>query len=153
MIRGLHHVSIATRDLARLVDFYRDLLGWRVVKEWGWPAGTAAADAITGLPGCAADSVLLWQGNAYLELFRYSVPEPGALDPDRRVCDPGLTHLCLDVHDLAAEYTRLVAAGMQFHCPPQEVAPGVRATYGRDPDGNVVELQEVQTGGRISLPG
>ena len=33
---------------------------------------------------------------------------------------------------------------MIFHCPPQEVEGGIRATYGRDPDGNVVELLEVR---------
>jgi hypothetical protein len=30
---------------------------------------------------------------------------------------------------------------MTFHCPPQDLG-GSWATYGRDPDGNVVELQE-----------
>jgi len=32
---------------------------------------------------------------------------------------------------------------MRFHCPPQDVGD-LRATYGRDPDGNVVELLEVK---------
>jgi hypothetical protein len=32
---------------------------------------------------------------------------------------------------------------MRFHCPPQAAGKGIRATYGRDPDGNVVELLEV----------
>jgi hypothetical protein len=34
---------------------------------------------------------------------------------------------------------------MRFHCPPIDVGPPrtLRATYGRDPDGNVVELVEV----------
>jgi hypothetical protein len=42
---------------------------------------------------------------------------------------------------------------MTFHCPPQAVGPDVRTTYGRDPDGNVVELQEVATAEhRIALP-
>ncbi len=45
--------------------------------------------------------------------------------------------------DLDAEYERLKAAGMRFHCPPQAIGIDVRTTYGRDPDGNVIELQEV----------
>jgi len=32
---------------------------------------------------------------------------------------------------------------MTFHCPPQDLGPGMRTTYGRDPDGNVIELQEL----------
>ena len=31
---------------------------------------------------------------------------------------------------------------MRFHCAPQDLGAGVRTTYGRDPDGNVVELQQ-----------
>ena len=43
-----------------------------------------------------------------------------------------------------AEYERLVAAGMTFHCAPPQLGAGmIRATYGRDPDGNIVELQEI----------
>jgi catechol 2,3-dioxygenase-like lactoylglutathione lyase family enzyme len=95
---------------------------------------------------------MLRLGNAYLELFQYSAPEPGQGDPNRRVCDPGITHLCLDVTDVDAEYARLSAVGMVFHSPPQDVAPGVRTVYGRDPDGNVVELQEVAAGQRIEMP-
>ncbi|HEX3782475.1 MAG TPA: VOC family protein [Pseudonocardiaceae bacterium] len=152
MIRGLHHVAVATRDLDRLLPFYRDLLHWEVVTDWGWPAGTTAADRVTALPDSAARSVMLRKGNAYLELFQYTAPEPGPGDPNRRVCDPGITHLCLDVTEVDAEYDRLLAAGMVFHCPPQDVAPGVRTTYGRDPDGNVVELQQVAVGERIALP-
>jgi predicted enzyme related to lactoylglutathione lyase len=69
------------------------------------------------------------------------------------VCDPGITHLCFDVVDLDWEYERLSNAGMTFHCSPQDVAAGIRTTYGRDPDGNVVELQEVASAEyRIALP-
>jgi catechol 2,3-dioxygenase-like lactoylglutathione lyase family enzyme len=69
------------------------------------------------------------------------------------VCDPGITHLCFDVTDLDQEYERLSEAGMTFHCPPQDAFAGVRTTYGRDPDGNVVELQEVPGAEhRIALP-
>ncbi len=40
MIRGLHHASITTGDLDRLVAFYRDLLGFEVVLETSWGAAT-----------------------------------------------------------------------------------------------------------------
>jgi predicted enzyme related to lactoylglutathione lyase len=77
-----------------------------------------------------------------IELFEYHTPEPRAGDSNRPVCDHGITHICLDVTDVKAEYERLVAAGMTFHCPPQDLG-AAWATYGRDPDGNVIELQEV----------
>ena len=153
MIRGIHHVAIATRSLDRTAAFYVDLFGCQTVTDWGWDVGTDVADSITALKDSSARSIMLRKGNAYIELFQYFRPEPGEGDPDRRVCVPGLTHLCFDVTDLDFEYERLLAAGMTFHCPPQTVAPGVRTTYGRDPDGNVVELQEVAVEThRIAVP-
>ena len=33
---------------------------------------------------------------------------------------------------------------MRFHCPPPSFGRSpLRSTYGRDPDGNVIELQEI----------
>jgi glyoxylase I family protein len=143
MIRGVHHTAISTPDLDRALAFYRDLLGLPVVFEFAWPAGTEVADRITGLRDSAARVVMLQAGNAFIELFQYASPVPRPNDPRRPVADHGITHICLDIKDLDAEYTRLAAAGMTFHCPPQDAGPGVRTTYGRDPDGNVIELQEV----------
>lgn len=142
MIRGIHHTAISTGDLQRALAFYRDLLGFETVFEAGWPTGTEVADNITGLSGSSAQVAMLRAGNTFIELFQYGSPAPGPGDPSRPVCDHGITHICLDVTDVEAEYQRLTAAGMRFHCPPQDLG-GARTTYGRDPDGNVVEIQEI----------
>ena len=142
MIRGIHHTAISTGDIERALGFYRDLLGFEVVFEFGWPKGTDQADQITGLDGSASKIAMLRAGNAYLELFQYEAPPPRPGDPERPVCDHGITHIALDVCDIDAEYQRLSAAGMRFHCPPLDMGIA-KATYGRDPDGNVVELQEI----------
>lgn len=83
---------------------------------------------------------MLKLGNAFLKLFQFYSPVPEAVQVRRPVCDHGITHLCLLVTDLDADYDRLLAAGMSFHNVPD---PQNRAVYGRDPDGNVVELLEV----------
>jgi catechol 2,3-dioxygenase-like lactoylglutathione lyase family enzyme len=142
MIRGIHHTAISTGDLQRSLAFYCDLLGFEKVFEGGWPAGIEVADNITGLSGSSAQLAMLRAGNACIELFQYASPAPSPGNPNRPVCDHGITHICLDVTDVDAEYERLLAAGMRFHCPPQDLG-GSRVTYGRDPDGNVVELQEI----------
>jgi glyoxylase I family protein len=144
MIRGIHHTAISTGNLERALAFYRDVLGFRVVFDFAWPPGTEVADRITGLHASSAHAVMLRAGNAFIELFQYAAPPPQPSDPRRPVCDHGITHLCLDVTDLDAEYARLQAAGMIFHCPPQDLGGDVRTTYGRDPDGNVIELQEIR---------
>lgn len=146
MIRGIHHVAISTGDIDRLIAFYRDVIGMEVARESSWPVGSERIDALVGLPGSSARTATLRMGNAYLELFQYVTPSGAPQPHDRPVSDHGYTHFCLDVVDIDAEFERLSAAGMPFHCPPppaRSIGSGsLRSTYGRDPDGNVVELQE-----------
>lgn len=142
MIQGIHHTAISTGNLERALRFYRDLLGFEEVFTSAWETGTEVVDKIVGLQGSSAQVVMLQAGNACIELFQYTTPHPKLSEANRPVCDHGITHICLQVTDIDAEYERLRAAGMVFHCPPQMAGTGLRATYGRDPDGNVVELLE-----------
>ena len=152
MILGLHHASITTPDLDRLSAFYRGLLGFEVVLETAWESGNTTADRIFGLNDTAVRMVMLRTANACLELFEFAHPIGKPVDPYRPVCDQGITHICLAVRDIDAEHARLSAAGMAFHSPPQD-APGLcRAVYGRDPDGNIVELVEADPAGPFALP-
>lgn len=141
MMHAIHHTAISTGDLDRLITFYRDLLGFEVESEFSWPSGVEVSDKILGLKNTAAKAAMLRLGDFRLELFQFSSPEPELSDPNRPVCNHGLTHLAFTVSDVKAEYERLVKAGMVFHCPPQNI--GSTVTYGRDPDGNVVELMEL----------
>jgi catechol 2,3-dioxygenase-like lactoylglutathione lyase family enzyme len=147
MIRGVHHVAVATGDIDRLIRFYCDQLGFELLKQGRWDTGSTVVDRIVGLHGSAARTAVLRAGNLYVEVFQYLVPPGRAGDPDRPVNDHGYTHFCLDVTDIDAEYERLSAAGMRFHAPPPPASDmrggAIRSTYGRDPDGNVIELQEI----------
>lgn len=142
MIMGFHHAAIATTDLARMRNFYEDILSFELVVESSWDAGSARHDALTGLAGSSARYAVLRLGHAYLELFQYLSPLPLPNDPDRPVSNAGLTHIAVVVDDIDAEYTRMRKAGVRFHCPPGPEGP-FRATYGRDPEGNVFELIEI----------
>ncbi len=146
MIRGIHHVGLSTPDIDRLVSFYRDVMGFEVVMTSQW-RDREIIDRMVGLSGSAARQVMVKAGNAFLELFEYESPVPRPAAPDRNPADHGYTHFCIDVVDIDAEYERLSANGMTFHAPPptsDELGHvRLRAIYGRDPDGNIVELQEV----------
>jgi catechol 2,3-dioxygenase-like lactoylglutathione lyase family enzyme len=143
MLLGLHHVAISTPDADRMIEFYRDQLEFELVLDQPWQQGSELADAVLGLEQSSGRQVLLRIGNAYLELFQFDTPDGRPGDPDRPVCDHGITHLCIDVDDLDDAYERLTAAGVKFHSAPQDLFPGVRTCYSRDPDGNVVEIQQL----------
>lgn len=147
MIHGIHHAALATPDAGTLLAFYTDLLGFIVVASGSWDKGNRFLDEMTGLQDSAADYFVLRLGSSHLELFQYKNPAtrpPGAIRP---VSDQGIAHFCLQVTDIEAEYVRLAAAGMRFHAPPVAFGEGMRnrAIYGRDPDGNVIELLEIMS--------
>ncbi len=146
MLVGFHHAAISTPDLRRFIEFYRNALGCEVAWTFDWDAPSDRADAVTGLKGSAANAAMLKLGESYLEVFEFSAPASEPRIGDRPVNAHGITHICLQVEDIHSEYERLLAAGMRFHCPPQAQDTGF-VTYGRDPDGNVVELLEFTQAG------
>lgn len=119
--------------------------------EAAWEAGKTTADTIFGLKDTAVRMVMLRTSSACLELFEFSAPRCLPGDPQRPVCDQGITHICLSVDDITAEHARLSAAGMRFHSLPQDVPALCRAACGRDPDGNIVELVEANPAGPFAL--
>jgi len=143
MIRGIHHVSLTTGQLRRMIAFYCEAFGFDLVKPpFAWAPGMAGLDRVTGMAGTSGRNAMLRNMNVYLELFEYLTPSGRPADPSRRPVDVGITHLCFDVTDIHGEYARLQGLGVQFTCPPQSLGT-VIATYGRDPDGNIFELQEI----------
>jgi len=152
MIQGLNHIALSVPDIQRAIDFYCGLLGFRQVGDFAWEADTETSDTvtqITRIPGTSGEAVHLRGPDFLLEIFQFKSadPAPEHQDAKRPVVDHGYTHFCLAVSDLDGEYQRLKAAGMQFHSEPVLVMPGVRCVYGRDPFGNVIELEE--TDGRV----
>lgn len=138
MIKAVHHLAISTPDLDRSIDFYCNLLGFELEGRWDWETGTTDADEIVGLDNSSAEYVMVKLGDFRLEIFQFTTPMPKPLIA-HRACDHGLPHFCIEVEDIHFEYNRLKSAGMQFHCPVK-VVEGDACTYGRDPDGNILEL-------------
>jgi catechol 2,3-dioxygenase-like lactoylglutathione lyase family enzyme len=140
MILGVHHTSMTTRDVDRLAAFYIDHLGFELVSRSAEARSNPVSNAIFDLPDARVRMTMLKSANSYLELFQFEAPDGRPGEASRPVCDVGVTHICVIVDDCQAEYERLSAAGMRFHCPPQAAGAVGVATYGRDPDGNIVEI-------------
>ena len=150
-INGIHHVAISVDDLDRAEAFYCKTLGFEVVERYDFEPSDLG-DRITGLTNAAARSLMIAAGNVYLEVFEFLSPEPAGYDGDRPVCDLGYTHLALDVDPahIDAIYTELGNAGVRWHHPPcDETGDNLTMTYGRDPFGNVIELQALKPGCRF----
>jgi catechol 2,3-dioxygenase-like lactoylglutathione lyase family enzyme len=142
MLLGTHHASITTPDIDRLADFYCNQLGFELVMVGAWDGDAPVCDLIYGLEKTSVRMAMLKLGGSFLELFEFIHPVGKRSDAERAVSTPGFTHVAVQVTDIEAEYARLVAEGVRFHCPPQEVPGLCKATYGRDPEGNIFELLE-----------
>lgn len=141
MIRGIHHVAVHVRDLDRMIRFYREAFGFEPAGEqFTWHDSTLI-DRLIDVAGSAAQGIMLRAGSCYMELFQFSTPEPISTQP-LRPFDRGYTHFCVDVTDIEKEYERLLIVGMTFGQPCPLDVGDVKSIYGRDPEGNVIEIQQ-----------
>ncbi len=145
MITGVHHVGFSTPDIDRLIAFYCDVVGFELALrvEHGTPSGQL--DAMVEMDGVTSRMAMLRAGTTFLELIQFNTPQGKPRDPDWKIADHGIGHIGLLVDDIDAEYARLTAAGMHFHAPPvHNQGRPTAACWGRDPDGNRVEIIQVK---------
>jgi catechol 2,3-dioxygenase-like lactoylglutathione lyase family enzyme len=125
----------------RMIKFYKDAFGFEVVGEpFSW-SNDAFIDKIVDVQNSTARGAMLRAGFCYMEIFQYTAPKPNvstALQP----YDKGYTHFCVDVTDIEKEYERLKGLGMTFSQSGPIDVGHVKSIYGRDPEGNVIELQQ-----------
>jgi glyoxylase I family protein len=140
MIRNIHHVGIVVRDFDKMLKFYNEAFGFKVLgTELNVPKDKAREISGSSAPKPNRRVIMMQAGNCYLEIM--GNPDIAASADSNPT--GGYVQLCIDVDDIDAEYTRLKDIGMTFG-PPAAVDFGhVKAVTGRDPEGNVIEL--VQT--------
>jgi catechol 2,3-dioxygenase-like lactoylglutathione lyase family enzyme len=146
MIVGIHHTALSTRDADRLVRFYRDLFGFEVEFDFPWDESNEAFEKSHAAGKTAGRVVMIAKGASRLEIFEYSKPAPRADIVGRANADLGIAHFSIEVRDIEQEYARLAAAGMKFQSELVTQTPTIKMAYGRDPDGNIIELIDFAAG-------
>lgn len=143
MIKGIHHVAVHVHDLDKMLRFYKEAFGFEVVGEpFSWE-NDDFIDKIVDVPNSAARGAMLRAGNCYMEMFQFTAPLPDS-DQPKNPYDKGYTHFCVDVTDIEDEFERLKGLGMIFSQPAPIDVGHVKTAYGRDPEGNLIEIQQTQ---------
>jgi lactoylglutathione lyase len=126
-ILGLAHIGIRVHDLERSMRFY-ELLGFTKTIGPIGPEPVAILDHSSGL-------------EVNLVLNASSAREPNVLMdvPEKH---PGITHFALLCPDIMAAKARLEAAGIPLSGGPVRLGPNAQAIFVRDPDRNVIELDQ-----------
>ena len=116
MFSHMYNALVAVTDLDRALSFYVDTLGWE--KRDDMPMGDERWLTV-GIPG-AQTALALGSGMM-----------AGDLTPGGNI---GITIVSTDID---SDYARLSAAGVEFTEPIQTMPWGDRATWFKDPDGNL----------------
>jgi len=126
-IAGIAHIGIRVHDLERSVAFY-ELLGF--TKTVG-PIGPEPV-AILDHPSGVEINLVLNAPRADESNILMDVPEK----------HPGITHFALSCPDIFAAKATLEAAGIPLSGGPIRFETGAQAIFVRDPDRNVIELNQ-----------
>lgn len=122
--RDIRHVEIGVADLARSLDFYRDLLDLT--------PGEGPAES----PGVA----WLSAGPVLLKLVETGDGDLGGWVNDD--LQRGIRHIGFKVGDVDLRAERVRDAGVPFTLPPLDAVGGVRIAFFQDPDGTHLEITD-----------
>lgn len=139
----IRHVSLATPDIDRLVDFYEAFLdqsGPRRAGQW-MAISSEKVDKVSGLPGSEVEMAWFQIRNLELEIFQYHSHPTKDLEKPRPLDALGYNMIVFDVSDIEAARMRLTSAGGTIVSEP-EAFEGGQIMFGRDPDGNLLGLQK-----------
>lgn len=100
MIKGVHHIALkcmGVEAFKKTVQFYRDVLGLRVVRAWGEGEGSG---------------IMLTTGDAMLEIFASGTDLPG---------QGAIRHFALATDDVDACVRAVEAAGYEVFIQPKDI--------------------------------
>jgi len=126
-----HHCGISVPDLEASINWYRDMLGFSVVKRM----------TIDAIP---AKIAFLNHGDFYIELFQIEDAEPLPEDrrhPNRDICTHGTKHIAFAVDDVPKFITTLKKRGVDIAMDVNMMEDKAMA-FIRDNAGNLVEIVE-----------
>ncbi len=147
-IKQFLHVSICISDPAKSVPFYRDVLGFKLLREGRYKG--AGPSKVFALGDTDLTVWLMGRDSQRLELIYFGKPKSPARKAKPRANDLGLSHLTVGVDDIDGTVRELKAKGVKVR--EQSVASfsgkGARNFVFEDPDGNVIETYELRPDGK-----
>lgn len=141
-MKNIRHTGIVVTDLEESLCFFRDLLGFKIVKQM--EESGDFIDKITDLEDAKVTTVKIAADDGNLIELLYYHSHPREVNSNNEICRIGISHIAFSVDDLDAEYERLSKAGVDFNSPPQ-LSPDqyAKVAFCKGPDGVIIELVEV----------
>jgi catechol 2,3-dioxygenase-like lactoylglutathione lyase family enzyme len=141
MALTVHHVGLSVSSLERSIAFYRDLLGFELLRIIDCPPEGRLGE-VAALSGASARLAHMALGGQVLELLEFTHPQGKLIPADYTLADVGFSHICLSSDDIESDFLRLKERGVRFYTQPLEYRPGVHMAYFYGPDAETCELRQ-----------
>ncbi len=142
MITELRHTGIVVSNLNKALHFWRDLLGFSIVKKM-YESG-AHLDAIMGLNNVKITTIKMSAPCGALIELLYFHSHKDKKKWQGKPFSTGYTHIALTVSDLDHTCEKLLNAGFEILSKPQfSPDKAVKLVYCRGFEGSLIELVQV----------
>jgi catechol 2,3-dioxygenase-like lactoylglutathione lyase family enzyme len=132
----LHHINLATENVAGMDAFYRDILGLEVPQ--------ADVPVLEKRQGYAGDVAFVSDGRIQTHLARR---DPLAGFRTGQIVNPvARGHIAYRTDDIAAFMAHLEAHGIPYSDWGNRAVAGWHQIFFYDPDGNVIEVHQKEDG-------
>lgn len=144
----MRHVAIVAVNMDRTINFYSTLLGG-APRERRSNLVNKTLDLVSNLDDVKLNVAWYKINNLELEVWEYVNPAPTPRTRPRPLQALGYNMIVLDVADVDAASRRLTEAGGVMVTRPAPLDGG-RIAFGRDPDGNLIGLFNVNSNSPFS---
>jgi catechol 2,3-dioxygenase-like lactoylglutathione lyase family enzyme len=137
---GFNHLGHTVADIARARRFYEGLLGFKFWWDFRVP-DELSSRVLQVPPPVGLTATYLWRPDLTLNLMHFGAPGAARAWRERKLNEPGYSHIACSVSDLPAALARVPELGGEVirdsQGPPSAWG---QAVFVRDPDGQLIEL-------------
>jgi len=143
-IIGFNHIGLAVKDLDKMLGFYQRATNFKLINREKI-SNNEAANKLFG-DTVSYEIAILQSPNMFLELTQFD-NQADTIIEKMPPYGPGMTHTCYQSAAINSGYNKFVKAGVDILSRGEEPIDlggyGVTYAYGYDPEGNMMELEQM----------
>ena len=144
-IIGFNHIGIVVKDLDKMLDFYQQATNFELISREKI-SNNAATNKLFAHDSISYETARLKSPNFLLELTQFD-NQTDTIIEKMPPYGPGMTHTCFQTAAIHSGYEKFVEAGVDLVSRGDEPIDlggyGVTYAYAHDPEGNMVELEQM----------
>lgn len=144
---GLHHAAMTVSDIDATIAFYSKAVPYKAVRRFK-VKGSVFPATLLSRPYKQVEIAIIAMPTGFIQLMDFEPGKAGVANP-RPVIGPGYTHICFQSASKDPAIFRFMAAGLSIisRFDAKDGVDlggyGVRYSYGRDPDGIMIENESL----------